>query len=188
MSRIENKQQTAGFTIVELLIVIVVIGILAAITIVAYNGIQQRATATSIVSTIKQIEKGFILQATISGQSEWWNENDFSSCAQKNIPTDSGTVHMNIETIRTGCSFPNLPVVNEDSTIVYGYDNESDIDSGCELVAGANIVITGDNMNQSLAEAVDKAIDGNVGTCGSVAYYDYQNAIFFTIANDPSKL
>lgn len=32
-----------GFTIVELLIVIVVIGILAAITIVAYNGVQQRS-------------------------------------------------------------------------------------------------------------------------------------------------
>jgi prepilin-type N-terminal cleavage/methylation domain-containing protein len=37
-----------GFTIVELLIVIVVIGILAAITIVAYNGIQQRAIATTL--------------------------------------------------------------------------------------------------------------------------------------------
>jgi len=39
------KQQ--GFTIVELLIVIVVIAILAAITIVAYNGVQNRAKATS---------------------------------------------------------------------------------------------------------------------------------------------
>lgn len=36
-------QRHAGFTIVELLIVIVVIGILAAITIVAYNGVQQRS-------------------------------------------------------------------------------------------------------------------------------------------------
>ena len=35
-----------GFTIVELLIVIVVIGILAAITIVAFNGVQQRARDT----------------------------------------------------------------------------------------------------------------------------------------------
>ena len=37
------KKTKSGFTIVELLIVIVVIGILAAITIVAYNGIQSRA-------------------------------------------------------------------------------------------------------------------------------------------------
>jgi prepilin-type N-terminal cleavage/methylation domain-containing protein len=37
------KTRNHGFTIVELLIVIVVIGILAAITIVAYNGVQARA-------------------------------------------------------------------------------------------------------------------------------------------------
>lgn len=41
MSRTYAKQ--TGFTIVELLIVIVVIGILAAITVVAYNGVQERA-------------------------------------------------------------------------------------------------------------------------------------------------
>jgi prepilin-type N-terminal cleavage/methylation domain-containing protein len=45
----KHKKQT-GFTIVELLIVIVVIGILAAITIVAYNGVQNRAKNTRIVS------------------------------------------------------------------------------------------------------------------------------------------
>jgi len=47
-----NKKQT-GFTIVELLIVIVVIGILAAITIVAYNGIQNRANSTHVVSLVR---------------------------------------------------------------------------------------------------------------------------------------
>ncbi|MFI5212622.1 MAG: type IV pilin protein [Candidatus Saccharimonadales bacterium] len=40
-------KKTSGFTIVELLIVIVVIGILAAITIVAYNGVQNRAKSAS---------------------------------------------------------------------------------------------------------------------------------------------
>lgn len=43
-----------GFTIVELLIVIVVIGILAAITIVAYNGIQARARTASIQASLSQ--------------------------------------------------------------------------------------------------------------------------------------
>ncbi len=47
----KNKQaKHFGFTIVELLIVIVVIGILAAITIVAYNGIQQRARNAQTIS------------------------------------------------------------------------------------------------------------------------------------------
>lgn len=40
---IKLREQQTGFTIVELLIVIVVIGVLAAITTVAYGGIQARA-------------------------------------------------------------------------------------------------------------------------------------------------
>lgn len=46
-----------GFTIVELLIVIVVIAILAAITIVAYTGIQERAQSSSAQSAASQAAK-----------------------------------------------------------------------------------------------------------------------------------
>ena len=42
-----------GFTIVELLIVIVVIGILAAITIVAYNGVQNKANDTAVQADLR---------------------------------------------------------------------------------------------------------------------------------------
>jgi prepilin-type N-terminal cleavage/methylation domain-containing protein len=42
-----------GFTIVELLVVIVVIAILATISVTAYNGIQNRANNTAIQSDVK---------------------------------------------------------------------------------------------------------------------------------------
>lgn len=50
---IKNKQQ--GFTIVELLIVIVVIGILAALVITTFTGIQQKARNTERETDIKAI-------------------------------------------------------------------------------------------------------------------------------------
>lgn len=51
----KKQKKYTGFTIVELLIVIVVIGILAAITIVAFNGVQGKANDASIQSDLKNI-------------------------------------------------------------------------------------------------------------------------------------
>lgn len=49
-----GKQQQ-GFTIVELLIVVVVIAILAAITIVSYNGITSQANDTAVQSDLRNV-------------------------------------------------------------------------------------------------------------------------------------
>lgn len=65
---VNNKQQT-GFTIVELLIVIVVIGILAAITIVAYSGIQDRARATQTNAGLNDILKAVHLARINEGKT-----------------------------------------------------------------------------------------------------------------------
>lgn len=53
----KRSLQKAGFTIVELLIVIVVIGILAAITTIAYSGIQDRAENTKTSQAVAQYVK-----------------------------------------------------------------------------------------------------------------------------------
>lgn len=62
-----SHQKQVGFTIVELLIVIVVIGILAAITIVAYNGVQGRARDTQRVADMQNIVKALELYKTTNG-------------------------------------------------------------------------------------------------------------------------
>ncbi|HEY1085662.1 MAG TPA: prepilin-type N-terminal cleavage/methylation domain-containing protein [Candidatus Saccharimonadales bacterium] len=52
------KKTRSGFTIVELLVVIVVIAILAAISIIAYNGIQGRARDSGRMQVLNTISKG----------------------------------------------------------------------------------------------------------------------------------
>jgi len=61
------KQKQSGFTIVELLIVIVVIGILAAITIVAYNGIQSRSYNAAVQADMRNIANQIEQYRSING-------------------------------------------------------------------------------------------------------------------------
>ena len=63
------KQKQSGFTIVELLIVVVVIAILAAITIVAYNGIQNRANDSVVQSDLKNFFNKSMAYATENAYS-----------------------------------------------------------------------------------------------------------------------
>lgn len=64
---VEHFSRKSGFTIVELLIVIVVIAILAAISIVAYNGIQQRAMTSAMQADLSNAIKTLKLYQADNG-------------------------------------------------------------------------------------------------------------------------
>lgn len=63
-----DTKPARGFTLVELLITIVVIAILAAISVVAYNGIQKRAQTAAIVSTVRAYAGIFEMYAATHGK------------------------------------------------------------------------------------------------------------------------
>ncbi len=73
------KKHIQGFTLVELLIVIVVIAILAAISVVAYNGIQARANQAANQSAIRAYIQAFRLMKADGGSLPTGN-NANSSC------------------------------------------------------------------------------------------------------------
>lgn len=68
LQRTKSGTPENGFTIVELLIVIVVIAILAAISIVSYTGIQQQARNQARISAATQIAKALDLYVVDTGR------------------------------------------------------------------------------------------------------------------------
>ncbi|WP_165314454.1 FISUMP domain-containing protein [Agromyces protaetiae] len=62
-----EPQRGAGFTIVELLIVIVVIAILATITVVSYNGVVNQANETAVKSDLQTLTSILELDSITSG-------------------------------------------------------------------------------------------------------------------------
>jgi prepilin-type N-terminal cleavage/methylation domain-containing protein len=83
MSLTDIKNKSQGFTIVELLIVVVVIAILAAITIVSYNGITNRANASAAQSTAASLQKKIELYQADEGKYPF-------ALADMSTATDSG--------------------------------------------------------------------------------------------------
>lgn len=83
-------EKQSGFTIVELLIVIVVIGILAAITIVAFNGVQDRARSASLISDLTGAAKQLRIDQT---SNEIYPATIAAANEGKGLKASSGTTY-----------------------------------------------------------------------------------------------
>lgn len=121
------KHKQTGFTIVELLIVIVIIAILATVTIIAYNGINARAKVASIQADLQGSSQLLAIDNTTTGTypatlalanngkgllasngatyTYKYNGGDNSYCLQETSGsvTYSVTSSSNIPQVSTGC-------------------------------------------------------------------------------------
>ena len=104
-----------GFTIVELLIVIVVIAILAAISIVAFTGVQQRGRDANRTSDTSNIAKALTAHTSEEGA---WPTNATEAITALNDSNASVTVPADV-TAKLGDTAASS---NTPDTDVYGYE------------------------------------------------------------------
>lgn len=122
------KNKNSGFTIVELLIVIVVIGILAAITIVAYNGVQTRAKASAVQNLVSTLaRKAGAYQAT-TGQYPTADQFKFNQ-ATNDTTTNSGPAEARLDGITLTTLTSGAAVSSANGTTTVRYVNQ-DVNCG----------------------------------------------------------
>lgn len=141
-----NKQ--IGFTIVELLIVIVVIGILAAITIVAYTGVSQRAVVASLQSDLTNASNKLKLYQ-IDNSAYPTLVNDCPTPAAGNIclKASSGNSYNYVANNTTNPQSFSLTAAN--ATQIYSISQDGVATSGGRnLLANSSIEITSASGNE----------------------------------------
>lgn len=99
-------QKQCGFTIVELLIVIVVIGILATIGAVSYNGINRRAASGSTMSDLRSAQQTMASQQAFTHAKPTALPSDIHSTDSVTLTFVAGTSHYSgLSAVQNGVLF-----------------------------------------------------------------------------------
>jgi prepilin-type N-terminal cleavage/methylation domain-containing protein len=146
------QSKERGFTIVELLIVIVVIGILAALVITTFTGIQQKARNTERTTDIKAMHsslEAYYAQAGRYPTLAEFNTDTFRSTNMKGLSDDALKDPKGANNTLVGS-----PTVN-----AYAYAPLADDDSACDNSTKdcTKYVLTAKNEGGS-ADTVQKSL------------------------------
>ena len=162
MVAIRNNSLNRGFTIVELLIVIVVIAILAAISIVAYNGIQQRARDGERSSEMQTIEKALAMYFIDNG--------GYPTCSNTTYVPGTSVSYCTVNVIAPSLVPKYISTIPLDprntSQDVYQYA------VGYKKVSSTNLSL--DQSNNFITGMKLETVTGNLnGGWASPSYYNY---------------
>ncbi len=135
-----------GFTLIEILIVVAIIGILASVALVGLNPVQQKGRDARRISDLRQIQTSLELYFTKNGA----------------YPTASTFDELKTALTRAGIGVNNIPDDPRSPARVYQYGVSSD---GSTYVLGATLE-DGSNpvLNDSLGK--DGQVDVNGISCG----------------------
>lgn len=146
------KSGQSGFTIVELLIVIVVIAVLASVTVVAFNGVRDRTKVNSMTSNLSQIDRRLRAHYVDNGEQFPSNLSD--------IGVNNTSSHAYTYNRATGGRGYCLADVSDGLT--YSITSSTRPTAGACAVASTDIVPTGGSSPPT--ETVAMAFDGNLGS------------------------
>ena len=157
-----------GFTLVELLIVVIVVGIIATISVASYNGVQAKTRATALAVAIKDVEDAFLAGAAHEGQITWWRDTVFTG-ANNPVLADilgaSPSIRMLLSEV------PGVSGLN----LTWTYDNDGDARSvtACDAVGTTSwngVVLAIGGLNDNIIKSADGILDDGNPLCGKVRY------------------
>jgi general secretion pathway protein G len=156
----------AGFTLVELLLVIAIIGILASVISVNFVGIRQRARDSQRKSDIRQIQSAVELYRVDNGsypvRTSTYRINSGSTCPAVEAFIDSGTTYMS----KVPCDPSGSSGYNAGN---YYYSSDA---SGTTYLMSSCLENANDGDSYTTATAPSPSANG---TCSSGKYYSVTN-------------
>jgi prepilin-type N-terminal cleavage/methylation domain-containing protein len=145
------KQSKFGFTIIELLVVISVIGVLAAAVLVSYSNVQNRARQAAIQSELSSNSTKILLSATSSGRPPTTVEVLSTGDAKL-------SVSLNLYNIVTYCS--------SDTGFVLAAESKS----GDKFYTMNNTKVVQDNAINTYSPCVSLGVQNTDATAASITY------------------